>query len=703
MVRKLGLIVVLTLVAGGAGAATVAPVLPLPDVARRCTDRGALSLWRDGEGVRGTLGSLRVSGSEAALVVSGARGESVWTGAAAALGGVAVPEVDPAALARVYAAAGKLKAKGTHVKGKGVKAEVDAEGVLRGTLRGDAAAWALAGEGVFGGTAPPGAPLARLPRKLKHDDPFSAREADPVAAFAQVVADHAARVGVSLACSAGGTTQFDLGRWPYAIPLAAGRRVAWATAEEALVRGPEGAAWYLVTPMGAGQAAELAGELTNTRGARVAWEDGLASVLVTSDAAQTLPGPAAIPAMPTAPLLALLRPDPSAQRKEVNPPPWDEASLPGLDAGGEMIRRVNVLRRGAGLAPIDGSAELGWAALGHCAWMDANPTLDAGAQVPRTPNFLGERPADRGGAEEFATRSPGATPPAAVDAWAASPFSRSVLLHPNARFGGACATPGGARVLELSVARTAAGWEARAYPTTGMTGVPTSFVGDDAVFRAVAGGAVGPFGFPITLWVPTPALGFQVQASVLLDGEGTRVDHLLVRGTELPGAIHAPDASVHLVARSPLRAGTTYAWEVSYTAGGRAGDARGRFQTAADPGGALAAVDPTAARVVGLLNDKRAQVRAFVPLVSTVSATQGARLVAGTRQGAGLDRLLPAGSAWYCAPNAWYQAWVNKGVDGFDANLDPIGTDARYGQVGAATLRGDLCLLFSREGGRTPR
>jgi len=684
------------LCAGGLALVTVAllaePVLaasepePAPPSVVRCTDRGPLVAREQDGRWTGTLGALRVEGSAERLSAREAvRGTEVWSGPLSAIGPTEPGAVDREGLAQVYARLGGMKAKGVQVKGKGVKGTVDEDGILRASWKGDSAAWALdlAGEKVFGGTVPPEAPLARLPRSARRDDPFAAAEASGPDALARVVAAHLRWIGLPLDCGLGGTDGFALGTWRHRIPLAEGRVLAWATADEALVRGPEGAAWYLVAPMGASAAASLAAELASLRGARVAWEDGVGALLVSTDPAQTLPGTPVTASPGLGALIPLLRVDPAALRPEpAGSRPADLASA-ALEAGVEMVRRLNSARRVAGLPLVDLDAGATWAAYGHAAWVDANPERPPDREVARTPLYLAQDPADRGGASELVRVRPGEAPPLSVEAWVRDPHSRALVLHPAARRVGAAATPGGARVLEVDLARSAR-WERRAYPPDGATDVPLLGAGDGR-------------GYAITVWIPEPARSVQVARSALLDAEGRIVDVELVRPGEGHGGVNASDAVVHLVPLRPLRSRTTYTWELSYTADGKAAVASGRFRTAVDPAAAPATLDPLGAQVVALLNAKRVEQGVPTALTATVGATQAAKLVAASRRTDLVERFLTAGTSWSCAPAATWEAWLGRGRTGYDATIDPTGVGVRYTLAGSAAQRGELCLLLAVE------
>src|SRR5204862_5639097 len=170
-----------------------------------------------------------------------------------------------------------------------------------------------------------------------------------------------------------------------------------------------------------------------------------------------------------------------------------------------------------------------------------------------SPVFAGATPSDRGGAWEIVTRSRVFPPDAAIDEWLQTPFHRTAPMHPRATRAGACATPGGARVMELEVDESSIAGQF-VYPTNGMTGVPLVFGGredPDPVPLAQNPDKTIPMGFTLSAWLPLATHDSRVTESWIRAGRKKVAHYVVARDPAEP-------AIVHLIPKAPLLPNTRY-------------------------------------------------------------------------------------------------------------------------------------------------
>lgn len=583
-------------------------------------------------------------------------GRGPWTLPAAALDRRPVPPPDREALARAYAEAGRWRAKGVRVKGRGFVGEVRPDGVLEGRLKGDAVAWAFAGDAVFGGPARAGSGRARLLAvPPKYDLPFPrAERATPEAALVATVAAALDRTW-SARCAGGGTDRVRLGAWE--IPVREGRAAAWRSATEALVVGPEGATWYWAVPGGAGLADALAAE--GRPGLDVAWRDGALLLAWGTDPAQRWtadrrPGGGAV----TFPLLPRLDLPPV---EAVGTPAAGEPAEPGFAGGNALLRALARLRARGGLAVPAVATDRAWeaaaAALGR-----AEPALVDGQVLPT---------ALPGPAETLALGDGGLDPLARLAAWIADPAARARLLHPNLVDVGAYVLPDGTAAVRGRVLREGVRWSATAWPPDGATDVR-------------------PGGPALTVWVPRPAIEVQSADAGLLGPEGQPIP-VEVRGpAEGTGADARTESVLHVIA-PPLRPDTVYRWRVRWYERGGEGGLAGSFRTAPAPREDRLILGPLAQQVVTRANRSRAE-RRRPHLDTTAGAVAAAMWIAGGGRPEDARRLAGGDVRWACAGTADWTRWMETpgALPAGDAALLDAGVD-RFGA--APRPDGQLCVV----------
>ena len=355
------------------------------------------------------------------------------------------------------------------------------------------------------------------------------------------------------ACLWGGASTLLVPPWPDPIRILTGATVAWSTGAEALVVSPTERTWYRAVSATSTMAADLSTALSRAKNRAVFWKGDVALAVVSTRPIEGDPiPPAATNRGGWEPYLEGVQ---SVDRTV------DAAPRPLL-AGREMVATLNERRVAAGLAPVVWDDKLGWAAMAHCIyvdWTDANlHEYHAHDQQPTSPVFVGATPAERGGAWEIVTRSRLFPPDAAIDQWLQTPFHRTAPMHPSAVRAGACATPGGARVMEIEVDRaTPAG--RFVYPTEGMTGVPLAFDGredPDPVPLSQYPDKTIPMGFTLSAWLPLGTLDNRVTDSWVRAGKKKVAHYVVARDPAEP-------AIVHLIPKAPLDPNTRYEWGVA--------------------------------------------------------------------------------------------------------------------------------------------
>jgi uncharacterized protein YkwD len=248
-------------------------------------------------------------------------------------------------------------------------------------------------------------------------------------------------------------------------------------------------------------------------------------------------------------------------------PARDPAVMEKLAA--RALLAVNAARTQAGALPLTRNAALDTASAVHAQYDVATGQTEGNFQTRGTPLFLGETPSARA-ARAAGSRGAGGErvaevmalgevePERAVQGWLDSVFHRVLLLDlaaQHAGYGQHTVGPATTSVLDLGGKRdvaNASGW----FPASGATDVPTRCVCDD---YAEAAGKPGPFGYPATL-----LLG-QVRP------QGMPTLATLTEGSENGAAVAADLVDAYgnptLLPQSPLKAGTKYVVQMSWTNG----------------------------------------------------------------------------------------------------------------------------------------
>ena len=403
-----------------------------------CTDLGPLALDGTGPALTGTASHRwDVSGTPADLSITDG-GVVLFQGPLADLNPTpARPSADAVAARLASMVPGWTSAR-TEVTGGGFAGHVGPDGILRGRNGRTGEVWSLDGDGgLFGGPVDPSVDLAEVHR----------RYGTGAASWRAVVADHAARVGAPLGCSASGTETIRVGLWPDPVALGPGQRAVWTSTSRVVLRNEAGLGTvYSAIPMDRALAASVAAELAGAAAGRrigVGWRRGVALLAVSADPDAWLPDDVDPQPGPTPVLwsLNLILPPDVAPR-----PSW-----PGLDGGAEAVAVLARWRSDAGLPPLVWDDDLALAALQHASYLSANGIGPHNhEQDPKAPLFLGSRPVDRGGAREVILAGyPGSGPDEAIAAWLIAPLHRVPLLHPLAERIGA-ANVGGVWVAEIT-------------------------------------------------------------------------------------------------------------------------------------------------------------------------------------------------------------------------------------------------------------
>ncbi|MBX2797261.1 MAG: CAP domain-containing protein [Myxococcales bacterium] len=429
--------------------------------------------------------------------------------------------------------------------------------------------------------------------------------------------EHAARMGVPLACGPAGRTRFRVGLWPDPVPLATGQRVTSVGAERVRVRGADGtSSVYLALPADQQLAGSLAQELTlafpHAR-TTVGWQAGVALLVLSTDDEAWRPASVTPRAGSVAVLPALdLALPASAEGLRTD--------HPALGPGTEAAAALNAHRREAGLTPLRWDDDLGLAAVQHAAYVARNGRgrgRSVHAQRRGAPLFLAETAADRGADREVVWTGPVDTlPEEVVHRWLAAPFHRVPLLDPRARRIGA-ARVGGVWVADITLGGDD---DSAVWPAEGTTAAGRTFVGrenPDPLPLMRYPDRVWPVGFPVTVWTPHRAMAHT------LTQDGQPVAHWVVSGP-----LGQPREAVHLIPKEPLQAGATVRASILVEdAEGAQTEHTTSFTAPSERASQAVPLPPELAHVVRLANAQRRQ-----PLQSTRrSAALGRMLSARTR------------------------------------------------------------------------
>lgn len=710
MTRGLAILGGLVLLQLGVGAA---PVEPQP--LRVCTDRGALVATVDAEGgIRGELlGDLVVEGTADALRLSTREsGRLLWSGPLDDLH-PRLADVTREDLAHAYAErVDGWRARRDRVRGRGFRGRVAGDGRLVGRLKRTPVVYLLTEDGLIGGAVDPTTPVGVLPGLFGNPDVadpvIGVHAASRVAALRRVSRIHMGLTGPLASCPLSGEQAFWVGAFPRPQSLPPEHRVVGLTERQVLVRGPDGASWYMELSLRREDAARLAGQLESLwpeAHVVVAWEEGVALVQVGTGVTPDLtpaplsPDPSWTPIGPYLPVSeAIFASIPELIR-------LDGEELDWLDRSGlEMLARLNTLRQEAGLPPVRWNDELASSAALHCAYLDADHQAGGAGrghdQDPGAPLFVGVAPRSRAGAAEVVFRFGDALPPAAVDGWVETPFHRRAPMHPAAVELGACATPRGIRVMEVRVERDGDEPRVFSYPADGATDVPRTFTGletPDPLPLERYPAKTLPVGFTLTTWFERLDEDQAVlDTSVVC--ESIERPHYLVEDqrTDPRGR---PHRVLHLIPREPLPAGAACDWSIRFRSGEETLVGGGRFETISEPPPGEMDAAPAVTRMLELLQEERGDL-GLPPLRRSRRADAMA-----TRRLAREDAIerSPIRQGWigyWCLP--WEYLRHDRAWDGQALGTLRTMGDSRYDLVGVATDEEQVCLAVSGDP-HTPR
>jgi Tfp pilus assembly protein PilF/uncharacterized protein YkwD len=246
---------------------------------------------------------------------------------------------------------------------------------------------------------------------------------------------------------------------------------------------------------------------------------------------------------------------------------------------------VNRYRRLAGLTPVTSSAVIHQAALAHAFYTFFNGALpsirDLGIHKEESTGqgYTGDNVLTRAQHFGYPPRSMAEVithrgdPAGGVADWIDSVYHRFPLLRADLvelGYGDAYLGPLTVQVMDMSYREKTTG-RVIVYPAANQTGVPVAFNGNE--IPDPAPNASYPIGYPVTAT-------FDRNATVTVGAFHLRDPS----GTDLPGISLPPSAetenSFAFMANVPLKAGTTYAADLTYTLNGRAGHTVWKFTTA---------------------------------------------------------------------------------------------------------------------------
>ena len=248
---------------------------------------------------------------------------------------------------------------------------------------------------------------------------------------------------------------------------------------------------------------------------------------------------------------------------------------------------VNRYRRLAGLTPVTSSGVIRQAALAHAFYTLFNGALpsirDLGIHKEEASGqgYTGDNVLSRAQHFGYPQRSMAEVithrgePAGAVTDWIDSVYHRFPLLRADLvelGYGDAYLGPMSVQVMDMSYREKATG-RIIVYPAANQVGVPIAFNGNE--IPDPAPNASYPIGYPVTAT-------FDRNASVTVGGFHLRDPS----GTDLPGVTLLPNQpdmenSFAYMANVPLKPGTTYTADLTYTLNGKAGHTVWRFTTVA--------------------------------------------------------------------------------------------------------------------------
>jgi Tfp pilus assembly protein PilF len=249
---------------------------------------------------------------------------------------------------------------------------------------------------------------------------------------------------------------------------------------------------------------------------------------------------------------------------------------------------VNRYRRLAGLTPVTSSSVIHQSALAHAFYTLFNGALpsirDLGIHKEESTGqaYTGDNVLTRAQHFGYPQRSMAevithrSEPAAAVGDWIDSVYHRIPLLRADLMelgYGDAYLGPLTVQVMDVSY-REAASGRIIVYPAANQAGVPTAFNGNE--IPDPAPNASYPIGYPVTAT-------FDRNAHVTIGAFHLRE----LSGTDLPGISLQPgnetENSFAFLANVPLKAGTTYTADLTYTLNGKAGHLVWKFTTVLGP------------------------------------------------------------------------------------------------------------------------
>ena len=260
-----------------------------------------------------------------------------------------------------------------------------------------------------------------------------------------------------------------------------------------------------------------------------------------------------------------------------------------LDRQAVAQATVNNYRRLAGLGPVTSSSVIHQSALAHSFYTFFNGNLpsirDLGIhqEVSSGQGYTGDNVLTRAQHFGYPQRSMAevithrSDPAGAVADWIDSVYHRIPLLRTDLvelGYGDAYLGPLTVQVMDLSYREAATG-RVILYPAPNQVNVPPAFNGNE--IPDPAPNASYPIGYPVTAT-------FDRNARVTIGTFHLRDPS----GTDLPGISLPPNSpdienSFAFLANVPLKAGTTYTADLSYTLNGVAGHKSWRFTTALGP------------------------------------------------------------------------------------------------------------------------
>jgi uncharacterized protein YkwD len=298
-------------------------------------------------------------------------------------------------------------------------------------------------------------------------------------------------------------------------------------------------------------------------------------------------------------------------RAEVDGRPWQKTwkfttvneAAHSAETAARLVEAVNVYRRRAGLAPVRLDPELSRGCVAHAEYLARN------VDQPATQGLGGhEEDAALPGYSEEGRRAGksaviaigGVDPVRAVDGWMATLYHRTPLLNPRLeRVGLGCARSGGldwVTVLDVIHGKgAAAGKDVVVYPVDGQAGVPLAFAGPEEP-NPIPEGRDGRAGYPVTATF--------ADRERLTGVTGRLTDE---SGREVPAWLSSPERPANprfaqfqgptacVIARAPLRPGTTYRVELAGGTGEAAWARKWSFTTGS--GGSDHMADEVLARI----------------------------------------------------------------------------------------------------------